>query len=296
MSIDNQAELEQAVLEYKKIATGQATGSTEDAYRKVIKIYNPLSFYHNWYEQYKFLFDSEEDFIADYQGVFIKILTSWKPRSERKKSRYEGTGQFKNYFIGSLFHNYVNMIKANQAAKRNITTLCPCCQEWVNPLSTHLIKKHSDILWDHIEGMGIDIDSLTSCPFCSSYKPKSSLQTTEEIVDHIKKHIISKHSSHLFHKFNETHPTYSTVAPRVHSNTIDDDGEAHDIYESQMSQSSIIDKLYDSGGLSEMQEYIINQAMNGEAITKPGKYKCTKEEWDDAIEGIKKAMEIHGVL
>jgi hypothetical protein len=48
--------------------------------------------------------------------------------------------------------------------------------------------------------------------------------------------------------------------------------------------------------LSDLQKNIICQALNGETnmIYKPEKYKCTKDEWEQALEKIKEAINICG--
>ncbi len=90
-----QLRLEEAVLNYQKVSKGSDKNEIEWAYKKITNLYNPLDFYHNWYDQYYYLFDSQEDFVADYLRVFATVLLGWKPRNQRSKSRYEGSGEFK---------------------------------------------------------------------------------------------------------------------------------------------------------------------------------------------------------
>jgi hypothetical protein len=289
-----QEQLEEAVLNYQ-VAYKKGGAFIEAAYKRVVNLYDPLDFYHAWYEQYKYLFDSEEDFISDYLRVFVTVLLNWKPRNLRKKSRYNGSGEFKNYFIGSLYHNFINMVKSDQAAKRNLTKQCPICNEWVNPISTHLISCHSNLLWDYLEEINIDIDSLTSCPICSNYKLPKSANNKEKIKEQIKAHFISKHTSLLFHKFNDLFPDISTISPKLVSSFIEEDEDDLDIYDVTEDKDYLVSNLL-LMDLSEFERKIVEQILNGEIeiFYKPEKHKCTQEEWDMAMENIKEAMNICG--
>jgi hypothetical protein len=286
--------LEEAVLRYQDAVASKCSNTIEDCYKKITSYYNPLDFYSNWYDQYKYLFDSEEDFIADYLRVFATVLLGWKPRNKRKKSRYEGSGEFKNYFIGSLYHNYVNMIKADQAAKRNMTKKCPICETWVNPISTHLISDHTELLWDFLYEMSIDIDNLKSCPFCTNFKIGKNI-TSDKITDLIKSHFVSKHSSLLFNKFNEMYPDISTISPKTVSSFIEENDDELDIYEVTEDPGGFLSKLFYLD-LNDIQKSIIESALNGETnlVYKNQKYKCTKSEWDEALESLKEIISIYG--
>lgn len=287
--------LEKAVLDYQNCVNKGNKSDIDIAYKKVTSLYNPVNYYLNWYEQYKYLFDSQEDFLADYLRVFSTVLLNWQPRNQRKKSRYDGSGEFKNYFIGSLYHNYINLIKADQAAKRNITKMCPLCNEWTNPLSTHLIRNHQQLLWDALEDMSIDLESLQSCPLCNNFKISKNFKDKSKITEVLKYHFISKHSSLLFHKFNELFPEISTFSPKSISSTIEEDGEELDIYEATEGSDGLISKLY-LLDLSDLEKTIIEQAVNGDTnlFYKIDKFKCTKEEWEQAIENIKDLITLHG--
>lgn len=286
--------LEESVLKYQEAVNSKCTYAIEDCYKKITSYYNPLDFYSAWYDQYKYLFDSQEDFLADYLRVFATVLLGWKPRNKRKKSRYDGSGEFKNYFIGSLYHNYVNMIKADQAAKRNLTKQCPICDKWVNPISTHLISEHIELLWDFLYEMSIDVDSLNNCPFCSNFKINKNI-TKDKITDLIKSHLASKHSGLLFNKFNELYPDISTISPKITSTCIEDNNDELDIYEVTEDTSSFVPKLFHLD-LNPIQKSIIETVLNGETnlIYKNDKYKCTKLEWDEAMESLKEIISIYG--
>jgi hypothetical protein len=290
----NQIFLEDTVVKYQEAVQSNDRHKVEELYKKITFYYNPLDYSEAWYDQYKYLFDSHDDFISDYLRVFATVLLGWKPRNKRKKSRYDGSGEFKNYFIGSLYHNYVNMIKADQAAKRNITKQCPICSKWVNPISTHLISEHIELLWDYLDEMSIDIDNLSSCPFCTNFKIGKNIEK-EKIPDLIKSHFASKHSSFLFNKFNELYPDISTISPKIISTNIAENDDELDIYEVTEDKSTIVSKLFNLG-LSEVQQSIVDSILNGELnlVFKTEKYKCTKSEWDEALEGLKEIISIYG--
>ena len=288
--------LEKSVLDYQKSLESDNKTDIDLAYQKVVKLYNPLDFYSNWYEQYKYLFDSEDDFVADYLRVFATVLKNWKPRNLRAKSRYEGSGEFKNYFIGSLYHNYINMVKSDQAAKRNLTKQCPICFEWVNPISTHLITFHADILWNYLEELDIDLDSLTNCPLCTNFKiTKSVLSSREKTTQILKAHFISKHTSMLFNKFNELYPDISTISPKITSTYIEEDSDELDIYDVTETKDCLVSKLLLSD-LDPIQKTIVENILNGESnlIYKADRYRCTKEEWENALQSLKETINIYG--
>jgi len=290
-----QNRLEEAVIHYQNVVEKGNNSDIESAYQRIVNIYDPLDFYHAWYDQYKYLFDSQDDFVADYLRVFVTVLLGWKPRGKRNKSRYEGSGEFKNYFIGSLYHNYINLVKSDQAAKRNVTKQCPICDKWVNPISTHLITDHSHLLWSYLEEMEIDIESLTSCPFCTNFKISKNATDRTKVTQLIKAHFISKHTSLLFNKFNDMYPDVSTISPKVSSVFIEEGDDELDIYDVCESEDNLINKLY-SMNLDDVQKSIIELILNGEnTLTyKSDKYKCTKDEWEVAVENLKETISLYG--
>jgi hypothetical protein len=290
-----QLRLEEAVLKYQDVSKTGDRNEIELAYKKITTLYNPLDFYHSWYDQYYYLFDSQEDFVADYLRVFATVLLGWKPRNQRAKSRYEGSGEFKNYFIGSLYHNYINMVKSDQAAKRNITKQCPICSEWVNPISTHLIVDHSHILWQYLEEMDIDIESLSSCPLCTNFKVAKNNNDARKITELLKAHFISKHTSLLFNKFNEMYPEISTISPKITSTSVHDGDEELDLYEVVEEKNNLLSKLHFLN-LTDVQKNAIEQILNGDTtlVYKPEKYKCTKEQWEVEMESLRETISIYG--
>ena len=165
-----QENLEHAILKYQKSLTTNNNQLIDKCYKDICKLYPPLMHMQEWWNQYHYLYDSQEDFTQDYIRIFCNVLSNWKPRNVRKKSRYDGSGEFKNYFIGALQHNYINLVKADNAGKRNPSQKCPICEKWVNPLSTHILNHHSHILWDHLEATNIKLNEITHCPFCKSHK------------------------------------------------------------------------------------------------------------------------------
>jgi len=232
----HQERLEGAILKYQKILATGNVRMIDNAYKNVCRLYPPLMHLQEWYQQYHYLYDSQEDFQQDYIRIFCNVLSAWKPRGVRKQSRYDGTGEFKNYFIGALQHNYINLVKADNAGKRNPSCRCPICDKWVNPLSTHLRTHHVNLLWEQLSINGFDIEKIKNCPYCKSHKlPRTyeCLSVEGEICNGtnegcencreasvnkaIKKHMLSKHSSLLFQRFNEIHPNYQTVSPRAMS-------------------------------------------------------------------------------
>ena len=295
INIEFQNQLEEAVIKYQQIVPSGNGTNIEIAYKRIVSLYDPLDFYHAWYDQYKHLFDSVDDFKADYLRVFATVLLGWKPRGQRSKSRYEGSGEFKNYFIGSLYHNYINMVKSDQAAKRNTTKQCPMCNEWVNPISTHIITYHSDLLWLYLDEMEIELESLTGCPMCSNFKIAKGTNDRDKITQLLKAHFISKHTSLLFNKFNELYPDVSTFSPFLTSTKVSEGVDELDIYDITQDSDNLIDKLY-SLNLGDAQKEIIEHILNGDMnpTYKPDKYKCTRDEWDLAIENLRETINIYG--
>ena len=68
-----------------------------------------------------------------------------------------------------------------------------------------------------------------------------------------------------------------------------------DIYDVTEEKNNLLNRLC-LLDLSDLQKNIICQALNGETnmIYKPEKYKCTKDEWEQALEKIKEAINICG--
>lgn len=189
------------------------------------------------------------------------------------------------------------MVKSDQAAKRNLTKQCPICFEWVNPISTHLITFHSNLLWDYLKTIDIHLESLKNCPLCNNFKiTKSVLASREKTTQILKAHFISKHTSMLFAKFNELYPDISTISPKITSVFIEEDSDELDIYDVTESKDCLINKILLSD-LSPVQQSIVNNILNGETnlIYKADRYRCTKEEWDTALQKLKETINIYGI-
>lgn len=310
-NLERQERLEKAILCYQDALKTRDSRLIEQAYDQVCSLYPPSAHIQDWYNQYYWLFDSFEDFVQDYNRIFCQVLAAWKPREKRGKSRYDGSGEFKNYFIGALQHFCSNQVKSENAAKRNVSVMCPICNEWVNPLSSHLRQDHQDLLWDYLRNFKIDIDKITSCPFCRSHKvPRQVTCTCEEPKADgecsvccfraanaaIRKHLLSKHSTYLFQRFNELYPNHSTTAPKPVSAYYgeDEDGEELCYYDVVTADERISNLM--SCTLSGTERLILNQILNGssEVEYKHTLYKCTQEEFHGAMESLRTKMTIVG--
>lgn len=311
--IATQENLEKAILRYQDSLLSGNKWRIDRCYKEVCKLYPPYLHMQEWWSQYHYLYDSQEDFASDYIKIFCNVLSNWKPRNTRKVSRYGGSGEFKNYFIGALQHNYINLVKADNAGKRNPTQKCPVCEKWVNPLSTHILHHHADILWKHLIDTGIVLEEVERCPFCKSHKMPRSYECLENcehkkdgacveciIVQRtaiIKKHILSKHSSMLFQKFNELFPDYQTVSPRALSVYLPEENDGDDVcyYDNIKDDNKIHSLLRIS--MSAVESKILQHILNGNSKLKfdPKLYDCTSTEFYNAVENIKNKMSLVGI-
>ena len=311
--IATQENLEKAILRYQDSLLSGNKWRVDRCYKEVCKLYPPYLHMQEWWSQYHYLYDSQEDFASDYIKIFCNVLSNWKPRNTRKVSRYGGSGEFKNYFIGALQHNYINLVKADNAGKRNPTQKCPVCEKWVNPLSTHILHHHADILWKHLIDTGIVLEEVERCPFCKSHKMPRSYECLENcehkkdgacveciIVQRtaiIKKHILSKHSSMLFQKFNELFPDYQTVSPRALSVYLPEENDGDDVcyYDNIKDDNKIHSLLRIS--MSTVESKILQHILNGNSKLKfdPKLYDCTSTEFYNAVENIKNKMSLVGI-
>jgi hypothetical protein len=311
--IRTQENLEIAILKYQEALLSGNKWRIDRNYKEVCKLYPPYLHMQEWWNQYHYLYDSQEDFASDYIKIFCNVLSNWKPRNTRKVSRYGGSGEFKNYFIGALQHNYINLVKADNAGKRNPSQKCPICEKWVNPLSTHILVHHHHILWDHLKKTGIILEELERCSFCKSHKMPRSYECLENcenkkdgscekcmIVQRtaiIKKHILSKHSSMLFQKFNELYPDYQTVSPRALSVYMSEEDDNEDIcYYDSIKDENKINNLMNLS-LDEVENKIISTILNGSSKLKYDSklYGCTASEFNKAVENIKTKMSLIGI-
>lgn len=286
---------ESKILKYQEAVSTKNKYESEEIFDKIKSMYRPEQYYPLWKKQYKYLYDSDEDFEQDYMRIFIQALLKWRPKNQRTINRYGGAGTFKNYFWGSLSHHYINLVKSMEgAAKRNLTTRCPECGDWVSPISTHIIKKHSDLLFEKLQSDGIEIDAITSCPFCKNlvYKGKANL-TENELI---KRHILSKHLHMLFDLFYERHPmthsgSTSTIGIDLNTSTGD---ENFTVYDVTPSKDSMLQKLM-SMELTNLQKDIIENILSKNTINlKYSKsiYNCSVEEFNEAIEMLKENISL----
>lgn len=313
-----QENLEFAILKYQDSLASRNKDLMEKCYRNICKLYPPLLHSQEWWNQYHYLFDSREDFEADYIRVFCRVLEKWKPKNKRSKSRYNGTGEFKNYFIGALQHNYINYVKHDNAAKRNPTQKCPICYKWVSPLSTHVMKCHSDLMWEHMSEQGHHVEKLDKCPFCKSHKMPRTYNCAENCpqnvsggcekcisdkkIDVLKKHLISKHSSLLFQKFNKLYPNHPTVSPRALSVYMTDQTDLEDnCYYDQIEEIQTLGDLYNID-ISDLEKKIIEKVMKTPVRDDQIKvefdakwYKCSQDEFLKALDSLRNKMTIVGL-
>ncbi len=311
--IRTQENLETAILKYQEALLSGNKWRIDRNYKEVCKLYPPYLHMQEWWNQYHYLYDSQEDFASDYIKIFCNVLSNWKPRNTRKVSRYGGSGEFKNYFIGALQHNYINLVKADNAGKRNPSQKCPICEKWVNPLSTHILVHHHHILWDHLISTGIILEELERCAFCKSHKMPRSYECDENCetkkdggceicivkkrTEIIRKHILSKHSSMLFQKFNELYPDYQTVSPRALSVYMSEEDDNEDIcYYDSLKDENKINNLMNLS-LDEVENKIISTILNGSSKLKYDSklYGCTASEFNKAVENIKTKMSLIGI-
>jgi hypothetical protein len=244
--------------------------------------------------------------------IFCKVLANWKPRGERRASRHGGSGEFKNYFIGALQNHYSNLVKANNAGKRNIGCRCPICDTWVSSLSTHLRNHHVELLWEQMTIFGYDVHSMTECPFCKSHKAPQQAQCDcheegacggardscrfKAANEALKRHLLSKHSTFLFQRFAELYPDYHTVKPKEVSmwTAEDEEGEESCYYDTTPGDNRIEHLM--SCDLSPLESAILNQVLNGSSsITyRPNVYNCSEEEFEDALNALRDKMTLVG--
>jgi len=309
----SQEKLELAILEYQESLKVGNKYAIDRGYKNVCRIYSPTAHMQEWYNQYHYLYDSHEDFAQDYIRVFCNVLSNWKPRNARKISRYDGSGEFKNYFIGALQHNFINLVKSDNAGKRNPSQKCPICEKWVNPLSTHILNHHQNILWEHLESINVDLSVITHCPFCKSHKMPKTFECLETCLDKepggckvcanyyrltaIKKHFLSKHSSLLFQKFNILYPNYQTVSPRALSVYMaeDEDGEQNCYYDHIKDENKVSNLL--QIGMSDLEGKILRQALSSHSQVKfdENVYNCSLDEFNIALNNIKDKMSLMGL-
>lgn len=302
-----QHNLEQVIIAYQDACNKNQQINITKYYEEICRLYPPIKFINVWLKKYGHLFDTREDFTQDYLRVFCTSLLSWKPRSIRKESKYGGSGDFKNFFWSSLSNNYINMIKAESSAKRNQEKQCPICEQWVSPLSKHLIQKHSGLLYERIQQMGFSVSTLVTCPFCKSYKNPHYSECehiTSGCCDSCKmetsrqslcKHFISMHSAYLFEHFHDLYPEHLTLPNKPSSIYHEDDnGETYDLYD-RMPSNNHLDSLL-SLSLTQVQQNIVDKILNGNNFKYSASvYKCNYDTYTKELEDLKNKMTLCGM-
>jgi hypothetical protein len=305
-NLDNQDELEICIIKYQEAIKDNNRFAVNDMYAKICNIYTPSNYSEVWWRKYGYLFEEKDDFEQEYLRIFCRVLKEWLPREARGKSRYGGKGYFQNFFYGSLSHHFTNMVKSMSSNKRNVATRCPICEQWCNTLSTHLREHHADLLWQYLDSCGKNVNDLTTCPFCKTYKSVKNVEcehgdNTCKIcfkkanLENIKKHLMSKHSNYLFEKFHDLFPDYPTLSSKPASVYFhDEDNEESSIYDILESNDNFNSLM--SLNLSNIQRKIVFKILNGANSVKydSSLYKCTQQEFQKEFEELKSAMILCG--
>jgi len=302
-----QSDLEFFILKYQKALKSGDRFEVNDSYTKVCQIYEPFNYANYWWRKYGHLYEEREDFDQEYLRIFCRVLSEWRPRENRGASRYGGKGYFQNFFYGSLAHHFSNIVKRLSSNKRNIASRCPLCEQWCNTLSTHLREHHASLLWEHLESAGRSVEEMKSCPFCKSYKAPKTIEcphsetpcdvcAKKANVEHIKKHLMSKHSTYLFEKFHDMFPDCLTLSSKPMSvNYHDDENEETSLYDVVESGDNFESLM--ALNLSEIQQKIITKVLNGANSVKydASLYKCSQQEFQKEFEELKTAMILCGL-
>ena len=184
-------------------------------YERIVELYDPMGpkVFNKWWRERSWLFNFDEDlFKSDYLFVFMRCINAYKTKDNlADEGKFiQGDGSFNNFFWYALERHYSNEIKKMTAQKRNPSQTCPICNERVQPLSTHLLKKHSDLALESAENMGYTAESFKDgCPLCPRHLPRPKITSTKN--SKIIKHLVSEHSSILFDVFNEKYPGYELL-------------------------------------------------------------------------------------
>lgn len=291
--MENQACLESAILTYQKAKHTKNKTTIDLAYESVCKYYEPKDYIGKWYQQYGFLYDEYSDFEQEYLIVFASSLAKWKPKNERPMSKFNGSGEFKNYFWSSLQNHFSNAIKKRNASKRNCGAICPICGEYASVLSKHILEAHEHLMWERIARSNVDLTNLTNCPCCKSFKHKKNSKLTrhKQIIQHLR----SSHSSLIFEEFNEKYPDYNISTEPI-SVYLNEDNEDMCLYDTEPDQSSAMSNFWNLD-FTPLQQDIIQKLLNGQSVDKlhHTSFKCTPKELNRAIHSIQDAMILAGI-
>lgn len=302
-----QCDLEITILQYQKAVKSNDRFAVNDNYDKICELYKPLNYANYWWRKYGHLYEERDDFEQEYLRIFCKVLNEWRPREVRGESRYGGKGYFQNFFYGSLSHHFTNIVKSLSSNKRNVASRCPICEQWCNTLSTHVREHHAHLLWEHLESCGRSIEDMIICPFCKSYKSPKQIECEHSDsacgdcfdkanTEHLKKHIISKHSSYLFERFHDLYPNSMTISSKpisVHfADDANEDASLYDVVESGNNLNNLL-----ALDLSDIQQKMIDRVLNGANSVKydASLYKCSQQQFQKEFEELKNAMILCGL-
>jgi hypothetical protein len=116
-------------------------------------------------------------------------------------------------------------------------------------------------------------------------------------LEAIKKHLLSKHSSLLFQRFNDLYPNYQTVSPRALSVYMSEENDVEEnCYYDQLQDDNKIDNFMKLN-MSDLETMIINNALNGSSSIKfdAKLYNCSVDEFNLALDSIKSKMSLVGL-
>lgn len=196
-------------------SSGYYKAQLDSYYEQIVKLYDPMGpkVFNKWWRERSWLFNFDEDlFKSDYLFVFMRCINAYKTKInlEEEGKIIQGDGSFNNFFWYALERHYSNEIKKMTAQKRNPAQTCPICNARVQPLSTHLLKKHADLALHTVAAMGFEVEDFRDgCPLCPSHLPRPKITSTK--VNKILAHLISEHSSTVFDAFNEKYPGYELL-------------------------------------------------------------------------------------
>ena len=70
-----QENLEAAILRYQKSLLSNNKNLIDKYYKEICKLYPPYLHMQEWWNQYHYLYDSQEDFASDYIKIFCNVLS-----------------------------------------------------------------------------------------------------------------------------------------------------------------------------------------------------------------------------
>jgi hypothetical protein len=251
----------------------QETRSEED-FQIVVDLYEPLSKRRTsmWRSRYGHLCDSEADFRAEFMEAFTRACLNFKSgdkrRAEGKIVRGDGSLNTLAWSVISLtFRNKISFLTRQF---RNPEVRCPICEKMISPLSKHLLDVHcGDLMEQSTTEMLEKGDGKLRCPWCPRHT-KENLRWFDE-PSLFYRHVVAKHSSTLFTRFNDLYPGHNTgihdPAPPIGCMGPDGDSiSAHEMMDTrdvkpiggeQVPRDEKLETLLCGGGLTECQRTIL---------------------------------------